>query len=72
VTILAEALRARAGGILTAEAGISLLIDCGGWLHRGQPLRRPDQHRPPERKPPDRSHPARKRANAEQLTQNVI
>jgi len=34
VTILAEALRACAGGILTAEAGISLLIDCGGWLHR--------------------------------------
>jgi len=34
VTILAEALRACAGGILTAEAGVSLLIDCGGWLHR--------------------------------------
>ena len=34
MTILAEALRACAGGILTAEAGISLLIDCGGWLHR--------------------------------------
>ena len=34
MTILAEALRARAGGILTAEAGISLLIGCGGWLHR--------------------------------------
>ena len=34
MTILAEALRACAGGILTAEAGISLLIDCGGWLPR--------------------------------------
>ena len=34
MTILAEALRACAGGILTAEAGVSLLIDCGGWLHR--------------------------------------
>ena len=34
MTILAEALRACAGGILTAEAGIGLLIDCGGWLHR--------------------------------------
>jgi len=34
VTILAEALRACAGGILAAEAGVSLLIDCGGWLHR--------------------------------------
>jgi len=34
VTILDEALRACAGGILTAEAGVSLLIDCGGWLHR--------------------------------------
>jgi len=34
VTILAEALRACSGGILTAEAGVSLLIDCGGWLHR--------------------------------------
>jgi hypothetical protein len=34
VTILAEALRACASGILTAEAGVSLLIDCGGWLHR--------------------------------------
>jgi len=34
VTILAEALRACADGILTAEAGVSLLIDCGGWLHR--------------------------------------
>lgn len=35
MTILAEALRACAGGILTAEAGVGLLIDCGGWLHRG-------------------------------------
>jgi len=34
VTALAEALRACANGILTAEAGVSLLIDCGGWLHR--------------------------------------
>ena len=34
MTILAEALQACAGGILTAEAGVSLLIDCGGWLHR--------------------------------------
>ena len=34
MTILAEALRACAGGILTSEAGVSLLIDCGGWLHR--------------------------------------
>jgi hypothetical protein len=34
VTALAEALRACASGILTAEAGVSLLIDCGGWLHR--------------------------------------
>jgi hypothetical protein len=34
VTILAQALRACAGGILTAEAGAGLLIDCGGWLHR--------------------------------------
>jgi hypothetical protein len=34
VTILAEALRACARGILTSEAGAVLLIDCGGWLHR--------------------------------------
>ena len=34
MTILAQALRACAGGILTAEAGTGLLIDCGGWLHR--------------------------------------
>jgi hypothetical protein len=34
VTALAQALRACASGILTAEAGVSLLIDCGGWLHR--------------------------------------
>ena len=34
MTILARALRACAGGILTAEAGTGLLIDCGGWLHR--------------------------------------
>jgi hypothetical protein len=34
VTTLAEALRASAGGVLTAEAGTGLLIDCGGWLHR--------------------------------------
>lgn len=34
MTILAEALRACASGILTAEAGTGLLIDCGGWLHR--------------------------------------
>jgi len=32
VTALAEALQACASGILTAEAGVSLLIDCGGWL----------------------------------------
>ena len=32
--LIAEALRACASGILTAEAGVSLLIDCGGWLHR--------------------------------------
>ena len=35
MTVLAEALRACASGILTAEAGTGLLIDCGGWLHRG-------------------------------------
>jgi hypothetical protein len=34
VTVLAEALRACASGTLTAEAGVSLLIDCDGWLHR--------------------------------------
>ena len=34
MTALAEALRACASGILTAEAGVSLLIGCGGWLHR--------------------------------------
>jgi hypothetical protein len=34
VTILAEALRACAKGILTAEASAALIIDCGGWLHR--------------------------------------
>jgi len=34
VTALAKALRACASGILTAEAGVSMLIDCGGWLHR--------------------------------------
>jgi len=34
VTVIAKALRACASGILTAEAGVSLLIDCGGWLHR--------------------------------------
>jgi hypothetical protein len=34
VTVLAEALRACASGLLTAEAGVSLLTDCGGWLHR--------------------------------------
>jgi len=34
VTALAEALRACASGILPAEAGVSLLISCGGWLHR--------------------------------------
>lgn len=34
MTTLAEALRACASGILTAEAGVSLLIDCEGWLHR--------------------------------------
>jgi hypothetical protein len=34
MTALAEALRACASGLLTAEAGVSLLIDCGGWLHR--------------------------------------
>ena len=130
MTILAEALRACAGGILTAEAGVSLLIDCGGWLHRddftgpfiatgtsisdgttlmasidwpaavtaldaghlpcgsgerhmlrlaasiagGVPVSlsdAPDQHRPQERKPPGHGRPARKRANAEQLIQNV-
>ncbi len=34
MTILDQALRACASGILTAEAGTGLLIDCGGWLHR--------------------------------------
>jgi len=34
VTVLAEALRACASGILTAEAGVGLLIDCDGWIHR--------------------------------------
>ena len=34
MTVIAKALRACASGILTAEAGVSLLIDCGGWLHR--------------------------------------
>ena len=34
MTILDEALRACASGVLTAEAGVSLLIDCAGWLHR--------------------------------------
>ena len=34
MTALAEALGACATGILTAEAGVSLLIDCGGWVHR--------------------------------------
>lgn len=34
MTALAEALRACASGILTTEAGVSLLISCGGWLHR--------------------------------------
>lgn len=34
MTVLAEALRACARGILTSEAGADLLIDCGGWLHR--------------------------------------
>ena len=34
MTALTEALRACASGILTAEAGVGLLIDCGGWLHR--------------------------------------
>ena len=33
-TALAEALRACASGILTTEAGVALLIGCGGWLHR--------------------------------------
>lgn len=31
---LEQALRACARGILTADAGVGLLIDCGGWLHR--------------------------------------
>ena len=34
MTILDEALRACASGVLTAEAAVSLLIDCAGWLHR--------------------------------------
>lgn len=34
MTALDKALRACASGILTAEAGVSLLIGCGGWLHR--------------------------------------
>lgn len=34
MTALTEALQACASGILTAEAGVGLLIDCGGWLHR--------------------------------------
>ncbi len=31
---LGDALRAGASGIHPLEAGISLLIDCGSWLHR--------------------------------------
>ena len=31
---LADALRACARGIHPLEAGTSLLIDCGSWLHR--------------------------------------
>lgn len=34
MTILDQALRACATGVSTAEAGTSLLIGCGGWLHR--------------------------------------
>jgi hypothetical protein len=34
VTALAKALRACASGILTAEAGVTLLTSSGGWLHR--------------------------------------
>lgn len=34
MTATAEALRACASGILTAEVGFGLLISCGGWLHR--------------------------------------
>jgi hypothetical protein len=34
VTALAEALRACASGILPVEAGVGLLISCGGWLQR--------------------------------------
>ncbi len=34
MTILAQALRACASGSLTAEAGVSLLISSGSWLHR--------------------------------------
>ena len=33
MTILDQALQACASGVLTAEAGVSLLIDCAGWLH---------------------------------------
>jgi hypothetical protein len=34
VTPITGALHACASGILTAEAAVSLLSDCGGWLHR--------------------------------------
>ena len=34
MTPVTEALHACAGGILTAEAAVTLLADCGSWLHR--------------------------------------
>ena len=34
MTPITEALHACAKGILTAEAAVSLLSDCGSWLHR--------------------------------------
>jgi hypothetical protein len=34
MTPITEALHACASGILTAEAAVGLLSDCGGWLHR--------------------------------------
>lgn len=37
---LGDALRAAASGIHPVEAGTSLLIDCGSWLHRKDFTRR--------------------------------
>lgn len=34
MTPITEALHACASGILTAEAAVSLLSDCGSWMHR--------------------------------------